>query len=842
MSVKNNIKEIQDKAEYLAKLENDNAFLIQELNNLSEDRINILLKQYPLAEKKLRPVNFLRHLILKKLLKKEKIDIGVIDDLKQRINKRDIAYFKEYSNALTKAFENYPKKKINMFNSWKYFSIFYVFFYFSKDEDLLHSYLKEIADDLIKNLKLTDFIYSEFSFEGAQRFGATSSWIAIFPKNKKSHKNSYQFFIRFRASDIQYGVMTGSLIRDKSKRSITNTNNFEDVISGFEELKDEIIELNNKSINFWKFAPGRGAKHWKEFYKEGIICIGWDDKNLGDLNQYTSTEELAEMLGVDNPNMSNQVWNIESFRDANIGDIIIINKGRSESIGIGKIIGEYIYNQDRKYYKHTRKAKWITDKNIKFPKSIFRLDTFSPTLKWQQIKETYISEYPDLKDKLDELDFGKEIIDFQETEEEIDRNYWWLNANPKIWSILDFSIGDKQSYTVYNEKGNKRRIFEYFLKVKPGDIVIGYHTSPVRKIVALLEITKSVFQDENGDDAIEFEIKEFLENPIDLSELRDNPDLKDCEITINIQGSLFRLSKDEYEIIENLIIDYNPQKEESTEIYSRDQAIYDSGFNQDFFNNILRVLQDKKQIILQGPPGTGKTHFAKILAQYITENNIELSEIIQFHPSYSYEDFVEGYRPREDGSLKLQDGIFKKICHKAKLSDKTTVLIIDEINRGDISKIFGELIYLTEYRNAKIRLTYSPDLFFEIPDNLFIIGTMNTADRSLALMDYALRRRFVFFTLMPNYKLLELLLKDKCKINLNQLIENIKEMNKIISENSSLGKDFQIGHSYFLKHDIIDNEKLNDIWNYELNPLLLEYYYDNLEEVDYFRQVIFKDV
>ena len=170
------------------------------------------------------------------------------------------------------------------------------------------------------------------------------------------------------------------------------------------------------------------------------------------------------------------------------------------------------------------------------------------------------------------------------------------------------------------------------------------------------------------------------------------------------------------------------------------------------------LLNEKKQIIFYGPPGTSKTFVAKKFANYFTQNS-EYVEIIQFHPSYSYEDFIEGIKPRlsaegEATGFVKQPGIFKNLVDKCiKNPDKRFVLIIDEINRGNISKIFGELIYLLEYRNEKIHLTYSPTEEFYIPDNLYIIGTMNSADRSIAFVDYALRRRFYFIDFYPDSRI-----------------------------------------------------------------------------------------
>ena len=175
----------------------------------------------------------------------------------------------------------------------------------------------------------------------------------------------------------------------------------------------------------------------------------------------------------------------------------------------------------------------------------------------------------------------------------------------------------------------------------------------------------------------------------------------------------------------------------------------------DFLEEIDTLLKEKKQVIFQGPPGTGKTYVAQELAQYIAGSKDRVT-LVQFHPSYAYDDFVQGYRPTtlENGQpgFRLTDGPLLRAAHRAALdkSGARHFLIIDEINRGNISKVFGEMYFLLEYRNHKINLQYSSEDEFSLPENLYIIGTMNTADRSIALVDLALRRRFYFVEFHPD--------------------------------------------------------------------------------------------
>ena len=221
------------------------------------------------------------------------------------------------------------------------------------------------------------------------------------------------------------------------------------------------------------------------------------------------------------------------------------------------------------------------------------------------------------------------------------------------------------------------------------------------------------------------------------------------------------------------------------------------------------------------------------------EKDISRVMMVQFHQSYSYEDFVMGYRPSEDG-FELRHGSFYQFCKTAEEdSENDYFFIIDEINRGNLSKIFGELFMLIENdkrgEKNKIQLLYSDESFY-IPKNVYIIGLMNTADRSLAMIDYALRRRFAFFDLKPgfdskgfiNYQ------NEVNNNNFNNLIDVMKELNQDIKDDESLGEGFRIGHSYLCNIKVEDVKgKLSYIVEYELIPLLKEYWFDERDKIDY---------
>ncbi|MEL7659083.1 MAG: AAA family ATPase, partial [Bacillota bacterium] len=260
------------------------------------------------------------------------------------------------------------------------------------------------------------------------------------------------------------------------------------------------------------------------------------------------------------------------------------------------------------------------------------------------------------------------------------------------------------------------------------------------------------------------------------------------------------------------------------------------------YNSLASLLKNKKNVILQGAPGVGKTFTARRLAYSLMgKKDDSRIEFVQFHQNYSYEDFIMGYKPHESG-FKLTNGIFYQFCQKAaNHPDEDFFFIIDEINRGNMSKIFGELLMLIEsdYRGAKSTLAYS-GMPFTVPERLYLIGMMNTADRSLAMIDYALRRRFSFFEMEPGFNS-EGFQKYQAELNnvtFNILIQRIIELNKDITIDNSLGKAFRIGHSYFCGKKECTEEWMKEIVYYDIIPTLSEYWFDEPQKLQYWENVL----
>jgi 5-methylcytosine-specific restriction protein B len=267
--------------------------------------------------------------------------------------------------------------------------------------------------------------------------------------------------------------------------------------------------------------------------------------------------------------------------------------------------------------------------------------------------------------------------------------------------------------------------------------------------------------------------------------------------------------------------------------YTMEDFSAQTGFSPDIIADWRQRLERKQQIVFQGPPGTGKTYVSECLARLLVSQTHGIWEVVQFHPSYSYEDFMQGIRPQViSGGLtyRIEPGRFLEFCRKAekRLDGAPSVLIIDELNRANLSRVFGELMYLLEYRDKKIPLSIGGEEF-QVPKNVFVIGTMNTADRSIALVDHALRRRFSFIHLGPAYEVLEQRLK-RDGLPAESLISALQAINREIDD-----RNYEIGISFFMKDRKGLRAALKAIWRGEIEPYLEEYFYDQPKKVESYR-------
>jgi hypothetical protein len=262
--------------------------------------------------------------------------------------------------------------------------------------------------------------------------------------------------------------------------------------------------------------------------------------------------------------------------------------------------------------------------------------------------------------------------------------------------------------------------------------------------------------------------------------------------------------------------------------YSLTQCAEDTGLKEAELTRWVRAIERKGQAILYGPPGTGKTFVAEKLARHLIGGGDGFADLVQFHPSYAYEDFMQGIRPqRVSGGLDYPtvSGRFLEFCDRAARCTGSCVLIIDEINRANLARVFGELMYLLEYRQQEIPLAGGGR--FKIPGNVRLLGTMNTADRSIALVDYALRRRFAFLPLYPNFDVLRRY-HQNTGVAVDGLIRVLQRVNQAIDD-----PHYHVGISFFLRENL--PAELADIWQMEIEPYLEEFFFDQRAKYEQFR-------
>ena len=566
------------------------------------------------------------------------------------------------------------------------------------------------------------------------------------------------------------------------------------------------------------YSPGENAKFWDDNYQEGVMAIGWG--KLGNLKDYKDgdayKEKLRQYYGAGTSHIQDACMLYNFAYDMKPGDIVFAKKGRSLIIGRGVVTSNYIYDENRNEQPNIRKVDWTNCGE-------WKTDSF------QVMKTlTNITLYTDYIDKLNQLvDGSKEML--PEPKESAEQHYWWLVANPKIWSISGMKVGEEQSYMLYNDEGHPRRIFQHFLNAQEGDVVIGYEATPTKQVVGLLTVSKA-----NDGQTVRFKKTEVFPAPVDFSTLKSTSGLENMEYMRNQQGTFFKVTEDEYDIIMDLVRGNNPlPQQKEKEKYSKSDFLKEVYVGEDDYNRLEKLLKRKKNLILQGAPGVGKTFAAKRLAYAIMgEKDDNRVMQVQFHQNYSYEDFVMGYKPNEEGGFELKNGVFYRFCkHAAADTEHNYFFIIDEINRSNLSKVFGELLMLIEndYRDKPIQLAYKDEMF-AVPSNLYIIGMMNTADRSLAMIDYALRRRFSFFEMKPGFNspVFEEEIRKKKDPRLDNLVKALIELNRVIENDDSLGSGFCIGHSYLC--NLGDDYNLQNIVEYDIIPMLREYWFDNDEK------------
>ncbi|MBE6509389.1 MAG: AAA family ATPase [Methanobrevibacter sp.] len=614
--------------------------------------------------------------------------------------------------------------------------------------------------------------------------------------------------------------------------------------------------------NMWMVRAGKHAHFFNEFKEYNVVSIEWDFEDLSNNN----LDEIKALLKkkfprMDNIALGNFSFQINSFVNKfKVGDYVITVNPENRTYLIGKITSDYYYSPNSNL-NHLRDVEWICEikkDNLKQP-SLSSLNTsnavfqIKPTVKKDILDNLNNSNYDSVSEDDNDLN-GIGDSDVKTV------RYWLMSAGWGAGWWDDFyrngdaaigfgDTGDLKQYKskeelnrkfqkLYNDKTNHRNnvhaCWQFVHDMQIGDVI--FVKNGMSEIIGRGIVESDYFYDTSKE---YHKIRKVRWTHKGSWKSKDKLPMKTLTDITNYHEFVNRIK--ELFASEDEIVDDVPEFQYPD--YNMEKFLEEVYVDEYDYNTLVKLVGNKKNLIVQGAPGVGKTFMAKRLAYSIMgvkdPNRVMM---VQFHQSYSYEDFVMGYRPSKEG-FELREGTFYSFCKQAEEdSENDYFFIIDEINRGNLSKIFGELFMLIENdkrgEKNKIQLLYSDESFF-IPKNVYIIGLMNTADRSLAMLDYALRRRFAFFDLKPGFgsdgfrDYQENLSND----TFNNLINVMIELNHDIKEDESLGEGFRIGHSYLCNIKAEDaDEKLSYIVEYELIPLLKEYWFDESEKIDYWSE------
>ena len=597
-----------------------------------------------------------------------------------------------------------------------------------------------------------------------------------------------------------------------------------------EELQRLLYEWRDPRVTrrVVKIAPGENARFWDDCLQKDYICVGWE--NVGDLAQFEDKEAFRERFEALNypshlgqaRRKGNELW---TLRELEPGDLVVANRGIGHVLAIGEVTESgYRWDDDRTEYNHTVGVKWDTSyaRDVppqkqwatvtvaKVPEALLetlmegrsrrppvieavyqrmaaalerkgQLILYGPPGTGKTYQARRFAVWWLLRRSGDEsahrvLSDSKRLraAERELSTSQVSTRVWWVVANPKQWSWDQLFRDGSVSYP-------RGRLKRNYPRVQPGDLVIGYQSTPDKRIVALARVSRELQSVGGQPPTIELVPVEPLDKGLSYDELTQDAVLAQSEpMRFNNQGTLFELTDIEADHLFGLLAERHP-----------------------------------KLAALEQADGSGATTGVGSLTR------------VTFHPSYTYEDFIEGFRPKSGGagglSLALEDGVFKRVCRAAQAHpDRSYLLMVDEINRGNVAKIMGELLTLLERDKRGLTLTLPQSKeTFSVPPNVFLLGTMNTADRSIKLLDAALRRRFAFLECMPDSGLLQ-----GAAVGDLVLVDLLDGLNQRIAKFE--GREKQVGHSYLL----VDGQPVDEVEEFaarfreEILPLLQEYCYD----------------
>lgn len=656
--------------------------------------------------------------------------------------------------------------------------------WFADDSGLLNSDTAHFEIIMLDNE-----IYVALHFEDKSNNKKISELIKELPEG-------YEWIEWHKAHSIR---LTPTYILEDANLADSLTNDLLQMEEDFgDTIRDIVRELRRTNRQYWLYAPGEKGAMWSEFYNHGVMALGWDD--LGDLNQYDNKvsiqKELQRLYNTNSSKKNDATANFD-FRDRmKIGDIVIVKKGRKQLLGYGEVVSSYEFDKDARNYRSRRKVDWKLKGNWKRENNL-AIKTL-----------TDITHYPSSNPNVDKL-YEELMALMGVTSNETTMITEKTNLDPPVNKIFYGPPGTGKTFKL------KDAYFNLY-EERETAITPEQNFKQVAKDLTWWQAIALAIIDNGGRAKVaDIKTNRWMKVVAEQSNSQN--------INASIWGNL------QYHTVEDSTTVNFKRRLPPFIFDKREHATWE--ILMDNVREQAPELLDIKDTVDHFQPKANK-----IISRHV---------FTTFHQAFAYEDFIEGIKPvmseESDGELsyQIEDGVFKRICKRAEQDpEKKYAIFIDEINRGNVANIFGELITLIELNKRKgkkdalsVTLPYSKQSF-SVPPNLDIYGTMNTADRSIETLDSALRRRFVFEELMPKPDLLNEMLPDGIKnwdgISLSEVLKTINERIEVL-----IDRDHQIGHAYFLKLDKEDEpaQGIKAVFADEIIPLLQEYFYNDYVKI-----------